>query len=233
MKQLLVMFGWKRVTSLTRVLAALGQCRGVERWPIRAFVDGEGDPRVANIFRRWKISPIVVKQRNRKLGCSGNISYGLQEAMDTGIDRMIVIEDDVLPAPDAIEWLEARLNDQQINPLVMSVGLWKHNDPEAWLPGKGEMPAGVMTGFKAVAGFHCWGWGTWRDRWEAHFKKRLFPVEGDGHHQSWDVLLNTYADVNKLKVVLPHISRAQNIGTEFPTHGGGQILPFWTGGEMK
>jgi len=230
MSQCLVMFGWKKTRCLTRVLAALAKCRGIERWPIKAFVDGDGDPEVARIFQRNNIMPQVHLNR---YGCSGNISIGLQTIFESGMERIIVIEDDVLVAPDAIEWLEARLEDQQNNPKVMSVGLWRHNDQEAWLPGKGEMPEGAMAGFKAVLGFHCWGWATWADRWKPYFKKLLFPLGGDSYKESWDVRLNTYAGENDLRVTLPHISRAQNIGNEFQTHIGATILPFWTGEKIK
>lgn len=230
MSQNLVLFAWKKTRCLVRVLAALEQCRGIERWPAQIFVDGEGDSKVLEIFGRWKHPIASITSRGAKIGCSGNITLGLQSVFEHAeTDRIIIIEDDVLVAPDAIEWLEARLEDQHANPEVMSVGLWKHNDPEAWLPDKGPKPDGVEQGFKAVLGFHCWGWATWQNRWEPFFKKALFPVEGDAPGKSWDTKLNAYAEKHNWKVTLPHISRAQNIGDEHQTHIGSIILPYWTG----
>ena len=229
--QALGFFGWKRPEIAKKTLAALARCRGIERWPVIAYLDHGYDPETRRAIQQWKASELIADCASQeRLGCSGNLTRGIMNLFETCSGRFIVLEDDCYPAEGFIEYMEDHLEapgDQArhwtdtlsiaaYHPSVLKSKKWAGwNDEWSWTPG-----------------FHCWGWGTWKSRM-GHFHNALIPVRGDAHADSWDVRLNQYAADHGMGCIIPRLCRVLNIGTQDATHTKGEDLrkDEWTGGE--
>src|SRR5574344_1268399 len=103
-------FGWKRPQIAAKTLAALARCPGIERWPLIAFLDAWSDPATTKAIEGWTASPLLgIRQSADKLGCSGNLTRGIMDLFDLCSDRFIVLEDDVYPAEDFVQYMESLL----------------------------------------------------------------------------------------------------------------------------
>lgn len=120
-------------------------------------------------------------------------------------DFVILAEDDLIPADDTLEFLawcrEKYAGDHQV--IAASASRIDEH------PGG---PSGVMR----LDRFHCWIWGTWRDRWE-----RLIGPDWDFDYSrgGWDWRINNHwvRDLG-YRVAAPCLSRSQHIGREGGIH---------------
>jgi glycosyltransferase involved in cell wall biosynthesis len=157
----LVVFAFNRPHKLRRVLKAL-QGQGVTRLLI--FVDGprgQADRRgvlACQALARsvtWTETELYFSQQNRGLD---SLSHNVSQVMER-YPAAIFVEDDCLPVPGFYEFMRralARYADEQ---RVFSIGGYQHLPP-AFFRG---YPCSLVSG----ARFSCWGWATWRDRWQA------------------------------------------------------------------
>lgn len=211
-------FGWKRPKIAAKTLSGLARCRGIENWPLIAFLDAGSDPATTQAIEQWTASPLLgIRQSPDKLGCSGNLTRGIVDLFDLCSDRFIVLEDDVYPAEDFIEYMEDHLDGYRTQRKHQSVSAYR-----PWsLRDSGESGS--------TPGFHCWGWGTWADR-RSFFESALLPVRGDAHDDSWDVRLCRHPGA---RCVVPRRCHTLNIGTVDWTHTAGEDLSpeDWAGSE--
>ena len=212
MKQAIGFFGWKRPEIALRTLKALARCPGIENWPLVAFLDNGYAPEVATALAQWKASPLVgIHFSLTKLGCSGNMTRGIQALFNLCEERFIVLEDDCYPAEDFIEYMENELGVSYVDD-VLSISAYRPEGKRIKLNDDAYTP-----------GFHCWGWGTWKSRM-GHFWNALLPVRGDAHNDSWDVRLNQYAADHGMGCIIPRLCHIINIGTQDATHTKGEDL---------
>lgn len=94
-----------------------------------------------------------VVERSFNLGLADNIIGGVTEVL-CNHDRVIVLEDDIITSPGFLRYMNDALEFYRNEPKVMHVSGYM-------FPVKGKLPS---TFFYNTAS--CWGWGTWRDRWQ-------------------------------------------------------------------
>ena len=129
-------------------------------------------------------------------------------ALTTGFafgDFVILAEDDLTPADDTLEFLAWCRDKYAGDPQVIAASASRIDE----YPGG---PSGVMRHDR----FHCWIWGTWRDRWE----NLLSPDwQFDYALGGWDWRINNYW-LGELgyRVAAPCLSRSQHIGREGGIH---------------
>ena len=206
----ITVIAYNRPKYLDRVLTALGECRGVENYSVCVSLDDGGNQPVVNAVARSH--PFDVFVMPRKMGVDSH-PQGIYEAVfdgfafDSPSEFNVVIEDDVVPAPDALElcdWFFAhpRRDDyvclclhshskDQSNPLLL------HEEMR----------------------FNSWGWAftskSWKDlllpEWN---QKPPTPHGGIG----WDWSVGLTIQRHGLKVLRPELSRTLNIGRENGTY---------------
>jgi len=86
--------------------------------------------------------------RDRRYGLNDNITCGISEVFAKGYDAVIVLEDDIVVSEDAFYFLILNLILLKDDKNCGSISLDKDLE------------------FNPV--FRCWGWATWRNRWERH-----------------------------------------------------------------
>lgn len=104
--------------------------------------------------------------RYQRYGLNGNIRSGIDFAFEMGNEAVIVLEDDLLLADDAIEWLAFNLRMLKFNKAFASVSL---------LTPTKEYP------------FRCWGWGMHKNIWQ---KLDWSLRSNRANAESWDCIVN-------------------------------------------
>jgi O-antigen/teichoic acid export membrane protein len=128
------------------------------------FSDGaknKSDSAPVNEVRRYLrtiegFRSVTIIQRELNSGLAQSVINGVTEIFRTH-DHQIVMEDDLLTAPDFLTFMNEVLNHYKKETRIFSVTGFSHSV---------RMPESY--GYDAVCSHRScsWGWGTWKDRWE-------------------------------------------------------------------
>ncbi len=121
-------------------------------------------------------------------------------------DFVIVLEDDIIPTPDFLRYMEWGRRTFRDDPSVLSVSGY-HRATQA------GNAAQLYDAFRMV-GFNTWGWGMWQDRWETYFGNGAAyrKYAGSLVNGLFDRFFRDISIQSKLSTVCPVIARSQNIG---------------------
>jgi hypothetical protein len=170
---------------------------------------------------------ITIIERDRNLGLSASIIAGVTQ-LCSEYGRAIVVEDDVLTAKDFLGFLNLALDQYSNEQTVFSIGAF--NFP---IPAPSAYAYDAFFSYR----FMCWGWGTWRDRWEkADWSVKDYPeFAADPERQkrfnrggndcswllarhmagkidSWDTVWAYTHSKHNAVTLLPVVSKVHNIG---------------------
>ena len=99
---------------------------------------------------------VTCVDRERNLGLSQSIIEGITRLCDE-YGRVIAVEDDIVTAPDFLSFINCALDKYAEESKIFSVSGF-------------SLPISVPPSYQYDAfcsyRFMCWGWGTWRDRWQ-------------------------------------------------------------------
>jgi hypothetical protein len=201
------------------------------------FADGAKTPEGAaavNSTRKYARSvegfkSVTVVERERNFGLSRSVITGVSQ-LCSDFGKAIVVEDDVITAPDFLRFMNRGLQRYADEPRVMSVCAF--NPP---LASPASYPFDTFCSYR----FSCWGWATWKGRWEkadwavtdyAQFatdraKQKKFDLGGDdlswllklhmrGEIDSWDTVWAYTHFKHDALALLPVESKAYNIGLD-------------------
>ncbi|HIF9415871.1 TPA: hypothetical protein ACX6SD_003790 [Photobacterium damselae] len=111
---------------------------------------------------------ISLINRDENFGLAKNISEGVTEVINK-YGRAIVLEDDIVTSPYFLKFMNNALDKYQDNSDVWHISGWNYPIDSYGLP---------PTFFWSV--MNCWGWGTWKDKWNKFEKNPTRMVS------SWD-----------------------------------------------
>lgn len=156
----LAIFGFNRPTHLRRVLNALVNCEKFNEIEVHIFIDG---PKSLSEVKKIANSQTVAKSFSNKFGAELHFSKenkGLANSLISGVskilnlnDKIIVLEDDILPSKYFIEFMLSGLHKFELEKSVASIHGYVP-------PFKKEINAPFFR-----RGADCWGWASWSDRW--------------------------------------------------------------------
>lgn len=215
MKINIAISAYNRPEYSQRSLAAILGAKGFSRnkfnifCAIDCYADGSFNQEVFNVYYSCGISPIVA---TKKQGCNYTVKAALELAWRDEPDFVLMVEDDIVISDDALEYIEWAAKKYKEDNSVRTIGLWGH-DKIPSLPISEKDHGKVMR----QNHFTCWGWGTWKDRWEEMLA--TWTTGSDHEKTSWDVVMS--GCLNGRDEILPTIPRAYNCGEENGTHRGG------------
>ena len=157
----IAVFGFTRYEELSKCLTSLENCDGASQFTVYIFIDG---PRTeVDLENIEKTQAIALKERNfnqvevkvheKNLGLSSSIRTGLDSIFKTH-DSVIVIEDDLVLHSKFLDFMVGGLEKYSSEKLVASIqgfSLINQTSDQGYF----------------IQGADCWGWATWRDRWES------------------------------------------------------------------
>lgn len=156
-----VIFAFNRPDHLERCLESLRNNKESEHTVFWVFVDGPRNSddllkkeMIKKLLNKYeKMMKLKVKYSESNLGLEKSVINGLNEIFLLS-ERAIIMEDDLVASTFFLEYCNAGLNRYQFDNRVASIHgfSYKFKRPE-------EQPY-------FLKGADCWGWATWRDRWE-------------------------------------------------------------------
>ena len=98
---------------------------------------------------------VVVTEAETNIGCADSIISGITKVINEH-GKAIIVEDDILTAPNFLEFMNEALDKYESDKRIYSVSGFVPN----------EKMASVCKDFVFLAYRNSsWGWGTWKDRW--------------------------------------------------------------------
>lgn len=163
----IALFLYKRLEHATRVVDALRRNRAAATSELCVFCDGarhETERADVALVRRFARSidgfkHVRVVERDSNRGIARSIIDGMSEVF-TRHERAIVIEDDVVCSPAALAYFNAMLEHFASWRRVSSISAFAFPRHLVPLP---RYPYDVYF----TPRLNCWGWATWRDRWQS------------------------------------------------------------------
>jgi hypothetical protein len=205
------------------LLEALCQCYGFDEykvifsvdWDERYPQDSDEVLNMASGFRTSCHDKTEIYRHRPRLGIDENKLWVLPRAFEE-TDFVICLEDDTIPAPDFLRYMEwAELEFRGIAKVLAVSGYHKLNEP---LPSRIQKSMFEAFGRK---GFNTWGWGMWKDRWQrfmaddaAHYRK----YAGALVNGKFDAYFRDIALAQGLYTIQPRLARIQNVGKDQGEH---------------
>ena len=197
----IAVFAYKRPGHLSKTLAALAQNAEAAQSHLTIFCDGAKSERdlalvdatraVAGVVRGFASVTVVARPAN--LGLAESITAGVTDMLQRA-ERVIVFEDDLITSRYCLDYVNRALDRYAGVPEVASVGCYV---------------------FPVAASLHesfflrvtdCFGWATWRDRWQSYEPDAgvlLAGIERRGMAQEFD-LDGAYPYMRMLRDCLEH-----------------------------
>ena len=165
MKTPLAVFAYNRPEHLGRALAALARCARLEECAVTIFCDGPRESAarssveaVREVARSWAADhDAEVREAAGNLGLAHSIVGGVSE-LCAAHGRVIVLEDDLEPAPDFLTYMLTALDRWSDESAVWQVAGFRL--PFAWSGSNDALFLPCTT---------TWGWATWQRAWQ-HFR---------------------------------------------------------------
>jgi len=242
-----VLFAYARPDHLHQTLSALAAAEGARDTRLWIFSDGPknaaAEDKVAEVRAilaepNWQrdFAEVTVVAADKNKGLARSIIEGVTQVLDQH-GNVIVLEDDLLVAPDFLRFMNSALERHEQTAEVGSVtGYCPIPQPPA------DYPHDVY----AVPRSCSHSWATWRDRWETvdwsgrdaprlwkdPVLRRRFMATGsdkldrlgrqlEGRIDSWSIMFNLWHVINDRVALYPVRNLVQNIGFDGSgTHTG-------------
>ena|ERR1035437_426230 len=195
----IIMPTYNRPQYLKQVLSGLYQCENIEQFEIYTSEE-PNQPEVSSLFDQVDFIKVNRWINKEKLGCNINISSAIDRVFKQGYESLIVLEDDIVPGKDFLNFF-----------------LWGFNNKEIWSSvsvlaayNKTNEVNNNLNIVKKRNWFTPWGWGTKDYVWNAFYKEHKEELQNSG--VSWDSQFNNYILKNKICELYPVVGRSQNIG---------------------
>ena len=155
-----VVFAYKRPNKMERILAAL-QTQDIDR--LIVFVDGPREDVDIGLVEKsrsiaedvdWVETELYFGEQNRGLpGINDNVG-----TVFNAYKSAVFVEEDCMPMPSFYSFMKRALRHYESQERVFSIG--------GYQPIPQRFFRGYPHSLVSSARFLCWGWATWRDRWE-------------------------------------------------------------------
>ncbi|MET1412990.1 glycosyltransferase [Roseibium sp. HPY-6] len=160
------LFAFNRPDHTRKTLDAIAKNHLAGNTDLFVFVDGPRTEKdvapvqevcaIADAVAGFKSVTIVRQDAN--IGLAASIVQGITKVLEEH-DRIVVLEDDIVTSPAFLNYMNGSLSHFQDEKKVWHV--CGYNEPM-------RSKAFTKTHFSRL--MNCWGWATWRDRWQ-HFEK--------------------------------------------------------------
>lgn len=240
----IAIFAFNRPDLLQRTLTALADNDLADKASVTFFCDGprheKDEPGTRAVRELAKtaqgFASVEVVERPKNMGCAASIIDGLTEMFRLH-EQLIVIEDDIVTSPYTLRFLSEGLARYADNEKVFNIAAWT---PPHIIR---HLPDGYPYDVYAIPRFNCWGWASWRDRFQdidwtvkdyRTFKnspqlRKAFNAGGDdlssmlddqmqGKIDTWDIRADYARFKKNMLGINPVCSYTLNIGMGSGTH---------------
>lgn len=158
------LFVYNRPKETENILNSLSACRGSEQHPLFIFSDGAKNTQVVAevaavrkiLHRPWPFLSIHYNESCENRGLAKSIIEGVSQILNQ-YEQVIVLEDDLVLAPDFLEYMEQSLQVYRNDHRIWSIS--GYSPPI-------EIPEDYAQETYLIPRASSWGWATWKNRWE-------------------------------------------------------------------
>ncbi len=156
-----ILFAYNRPDLLRRTLDALEQNELAAETDVIAYSDGpRNSPEDRNLVAQVraeldkprKFHSLIHIDADRNKGLANSIIDGITESIEK-FNRVIVLEDDLLPSPFFLRYMNDALNQYENDERIASIHAHFPASPD-------NLPETFF-----LCGANCWGWATWKRSW--------------------------------------------------------------------
>jgi hypothetical protein len=152
---------------------------------------------------------VIIFEAKKNKGLRNSIIDGLSKLFEE-YEELIILEDDIVVSKSFLTNMNKALKIYKNNEWVFSITGF--NNPRRIM----SIPKDYKLNYYFNTHFGCWGWATWKDRWESiDWSNRTKYVSID----SWGYEVKDYCEDNSLLNVFPVNSMVNNIGNTSGVHG--------------
>ncbi len=248
MKQLapIVLFTYNRLEHTKKTIEALVRNTLSKESELFIFSDGGKDEaswKQVQVVREYLCSikgfkKITLIEQEKNIGLADSIVNGVTQIVNE-YGKIIVLEDDIVTSPSFLDYMNRALDFYENKTKVWHVSGWNYP----------IHPQGFDETF-LWRGMNCWGWGTWRDRWQHYHRDaqkfieqfseadiRSFNMDGadnvwnqvlrnaEGLMNTWAVFWHATIFSHQGLCLNPTLSYVQNIG--FDGSGSNTGMKSW------
>jgi hypothetical protein len=241
-----VVFAYRRPVHARRVVDALLLNPEAKDTDLIVFIDGPKSnleqlliDEVIEVFSSLTgFASVEIHKSSINLGLAKSLIQGISSVLEL-YDRVIVIEDDIVVAPNFLNYMNAGLKLYENDSRVASIHGYVY-------PIQEHLPSTFF-----IRGADCWGWATWRRAWQkfnpdgsALLKQLMdsnltneFDFGGSAHYtnmlrgqiagknDSWAVRWYASAFLESMLTLYPGVSLVENIGLDGSgTHSGASTM---------
>jgi hypothetical protein len=155
-------FAYRRPNHLRRLLQSLSENHGIEEFQVYLFIDG---PRTEIDFELVQKVTLTAEDFSKQLNLhvvSSPVNLGLATSIRSNVsklfekyDTLIVLEDDLIVSKYFLIFMSNGLRAFAEDPSIAAVSGYSYPISD------------LIEGGYILPGGDCWGWATWKDRWEA------------------------------------------------------------------
>ena len=163
----IAIFAFNRPEHLVRCIDSLHRNPEASRSVAYLFLDGARNVEEASLVERVRTVARAATHFGRKRIIERESNWGLARNVIDGVTRVlaehgrvIVVEDDLLVSPAFLSYMNQALALYQRSSAVFSVS--GYNYPQRIMTVPRDYPYDAFF----VARHMCWGWETWKDRWD-------------------------------------------------------------------
>lgn len=160
-------FVYNRLDNTRQTIEHLGRNEGAQDTDVYVFSDGGKDAEswqkvnevrgyLHELAKQHGFKSLTLVERPENVYLERNIMEGIAQVLESH-DRIIVLEDDICTSPFYLKYMNEAFEMYQDVPRVMHVSGFTNLAVDA--------PAFYFTPHPSG-----WGWGTWHDRWQLHFR---------------------------------------------------------------
>jgi len=224
MNKVLVITLYRRPKYTQMLFDALQRCYGIEDYTVfiscdynEEFHDGciESQAIAHRFAQSREEGKTHIYVNNPRLGVDLNKLFILPKAFQE-TDYLVFLEDDTIPAPDALRYFEWGRQFKDDQSIVAVCGYDRYHDMDYHQLVLREQPYTVVKKDKT---FSSWGWAMWRDRYE-----RIYGMDGmkyipnvDHPNGRFDWFLFWQFQEGE-GCLFPRLPRVQSVGGEMGEH---------------
>ena len=206
-KKVITVTLYNRLDYAEQCLTHINNAYGSSNYSILVSIDGSDiSSEMFDLANKLSMSNYCIVEHCINQGCNRNIYNTLNWGFSLS-DYVIMVEEDILLARDALQYFEWAAEQYKDDQDVFSVCGYQRQSKQ----GKGAYSVGRHPTF------YPWGWATWMDRWQGI--RNEFQIgygsrtgfNGEVISGTWDVIMKKKLRGNR-STILPEVSRVKNIG---------------------